>query len=117
MGFWTFVTIMVLVGLAKSVMKHRQQMAEVGHMRREDGELGQLRVQLKLGAQQKGDARLLAEIEQLRKEFASLRDTATQYDLSFDTALQRVEGRLGSIESRVGALERGENLSTGNRAS
>lgn len=73
--------------------------------------------QMKLDAQQKGDARLLAEIEQLRKEFASLRDTATQYDLSFDTALQRVEGRLGSIESRVGALEQGENLSAGNRAS
>ncbi|MCC6728056.1 MAG: hypothetical protein IT208_01830 [Chthonomonadales bacterium] len=107
MGFWTFVTIMVLVGLAKSVMKHRQQMAEVGHMRREDGELGQLRVQLKLGAQQKGDARLLAEIEQLRKEFASLRDTATQYDLSFDTALQGIASRVARLEQRVDRAEVG----------
>jgi hypothetical protein len=45
-------------------------------------------------------------IEALRAEFAALRDTTTQYDVSFDTALHRIEGRLGQMEQRVNRVER-----------
>ena len=41
----------------------------------------------------------LAAVNALRKEVADLRDTATRYDVSFDTALQRIEGRVGFLES------------------
>lgn len=89
MGFWTFVTIMVLVGLAKSVMKHRQQMAEMGRLRREDG------------------GSLAGELGQLRVELAELRDTATSYDLSFDTALQGIASRVARLEQRMDRAEVG----------
>lgn len=46
-----------------------------------------------------------AAIESLREEVKSLRDTATAYDVSFDTALQRLESRIGSVEQRVARLE------------
>lgn len=47
-----------------------------------------------------------AALEALRQEIAELRDTTTQYDLSFDTALQRLEGRLAGVEQRLGQVER-----------
>ncbi len=43
-----------------------------------------------------------AAIEALREEFKALRDTTTQYDVSFDTALRRLESRVGHLEQRVG---------------
>lgn len=52
------------------------------------------------------DANTLEAIEALREEFAALRDTTTQYDVSFDTALHRIEGRLGQMEQRVNRIER-----------
>jgi exonuclease VII small subunit len=39
-----------------------------------------------------------ASVEALRQELRSLRDTTTQYDLSFDTALQRLERRVEQLE-------------------
>jgi len=68
--------------------------------------------QMKLSAQQHGDERILAQIAEVRKEIQALRDTSTQYDISFDTALQRVEMRLGSLEGRVGRLEQSTAVST-----
>ncbi|MDE2125718.1 MAG: hypothetical protein KGJ62_03935 [Armatimonadetes bacterium] len=46
-----------------------------------------------------------AQIEELRDELRALRDTTMQYDLSFDTSLQRLESRMQHLETRnrVGA--------------
>jgi hypothetical protein len=45
-------------------------------------------------------------LEGLRKEIAALRDTTTEYDVSFDTALHRIESRVAHMEQRVGQVER-----------
>ena len=45
-----------------------------------------------------GSAEVAQAIDSLRKEIADLRDTTTKYDLSFDSALQRLEGRVGRLE-------------------
>jgi len=44
-------------------------------------------------------------IEQVKRQVAELRDTTTRYDLSFDSALQRIESRVGQLEARVVASE------------
>lgn len=36
---------------------------------------------------------------------AELRDTTTQYDVSFDTAHQRIDSRINGMEARLRALE------------
>ncbi len=43
--------------------------------------------------------------EQIRLELAQVRETSTQYALSFEDALQRIERRLDSLEQRVSAVE------------
>lgn len=62
-------------------------------------ELAQLR------SQQQGGEGLQREVHALRDELAMMRqqlhelkDTTTQYDLSFDTALQRIDRRVTTIE-------------------
>lgn len=45
-------------------------------------------------------AALRQELAALREEVSALRDTSTQYDLSFDTALQRVEQRISRVEQK-----------------
>lgn len=40
-------------------------------------------------------------IEELRREMLALKDTTTQYDMSFDVALQRLESRVGHLEQRT----------------
>jgi hypothetical protein len=50
-----------------------------------------------------------AEMEAMRQEIRSLRDTTMQYDLSFDTALQRLEQRVEGIERR--SISSGETSS------
>jgi hypothetical protein len=59
-----------------------------------------VRVELAKSESQRGVNReTLAAVESLRKEVEQLRDTTTRYDLSFDTALQRLEARMGHLES------------------
>lgn len=41
------------------------------------------------------------ELEALRQEVRALRETSMQYDLSFDTALQRMEQRVETLERRT----------------
>jgi hypothetical protein len=41
-----------------------------------------------------------SEIEALRRQIAELRDTTTNFDLSFDTALQRIEQRVTHLEQK-----------------
>lgn len=55
---------------------------------------------LELAAREKMKTEIFAEIAELRQELQSLRDTTTQYDLSFDTALQRLERRVEVLEQR-----------------
>jgi len=58
-------------------------------------------LELKLNAGNRGDETLRLTVEQLRNEVRTLRDTSTQYDVSFDTALQRLERRVNSLENHA----------------
>jgi hypothetical protein len=58
-------------------------------------------MELKMRMTQGDDASVRAAIEALRAEVKSLRDTTMQYDISFDSALQRVESRVDRMERRV----------------
>ncbi len=70
--------------------------------------LNRSRVEMaQLRAQQQGTANvgqevvaLRQEVAQLRQQLSELRDTSTQYDLSFDTALQRMERRVEHVEQQ-----------------
>ena len=68
--------------------------------------MNRTRIELaQLKAQQQGSggqevALLRQELAALREEVHSLRDTSTQYDLSFDTALQRMEQRVAHVEQQ-----------------
>lgn len=72
-------------------------------------------MELKLKLSGAGDNNLRAEIDALRQEMRALRDTTMQYDLSFDTALQRVEGRVESVESRVRTVESSQLAQVGSQ--
>ena len=61
-------------------------------------------LRLKGGKQKATDAtttRMEQEIAGLKQEVAELRDTATRYDLSFDTALQRIDRRVDHLEGVI----------------
>lgn len=47
-----------------------------------------------------------AAIEGIRKDVSALRDTTTEYDVSFDTALRRIESQVGHLEQRMQRVER-----------
>ena len=66
-------------------------------------------LELKLKLSSMGDNGLRSELEALRQEVRSLRDTSMQYDLSFDTALQRMEQRVERIEGRSGVTIQAED--------
>jgi len=65
-----------------------------------------------LRAKLKGSEGLVSQIARLKEELEQLRETTTRYDLSFDTALQRLESRIESLErqntSRNAAAQVGE---------
>ena len=46
-------------------------------------------------------ANLHKELEALRAEITSLRDTTTEYDMTNDHIVQRIEERLGHVETRL----------------
>ena len=46
-----------------------------------------------------------SEIGQMREELRQLKETALSYDLSFDTALQRMEQRVVGVERSVQAIQ------------
>ena len=60
-------------------------------------------MRLKAGVQ--GSSNLLSELQDLKNQLAEMRDTTTRYDVSFDSALQRIESRVGNIENRVTTVE------------
>ena len=64
-------------------------------------EMAQLRAQQQVGNTNGSEIReLREEIRHLREEVKSLQDTTTQYDISFDSALQRMERRVETIEQK-----------------
>jgi hypothetical protein len=65
-------------------------------------------LELQLRLRNQADAGVQASVEALRQEVRALRETSTQYDLSFDAALQRMESRMENVERRVQAVEAGK---------
>jgi hypothetical protein len=45
-----------------------------------------------------GNAQVADALDSIRREIGELRDTTTRYDLSFDSALQRLESRVAHLE-------------------
>ncbi len=66
-----------------------------------------MEIQLRLKNQ--GSEGVKTAVEELRQEMRQLRETTMQYDLSFDTALQRMEQRMDSLERRVNQVESAPN--------
>src|SRR5579871_347263 len=64
-------------------------------------------LEMQMRLRNEGDAGVRASVEALREEVRALRDTTTQYDLSFDTALQRMERRVEGLERRVNEKDTG----------
>jgi hypothetical protein len=62
-------------------------------------------VEMKMRMGEPVDRNVLQALGEVKEQLAELRDTTTRYDLSFDTALQRLEGRMNSLEQRVHQIE------------
>ena len=59
-----------------------------------------------------GNSDLIA-MGELKREMAELRDMTTRYDLSFDSALQRLESRVNNLEQcRVDAADQSNLLTS-----
>ncbi len=60
-----------------------------------------------------------AEFASVRAEIKALRDTATQYDISFDTSLQQAERRIAALERQANRPQieqpTGQNVYLGGR--
>ena len=64
--------------------------------------------QMELEARGRQAGEVTAQIDELRDELRALRDTTMQYDLSFDTSLQRLESRMQHLETRTGVASQTE---------
>ena len=78
-------------GMVKSV---------VANMNKTRIALAKIKAQQNNGVSAPEIAALRQEVTALRQEIHALRDTSTQYDMSFDTALQRVEQRISRVEQK-----------------
>ena len=59
------------------------------------------RMALRLKAEKGQNGDLVKQLEALQAEIAALRDTTTQYDLTNDRIVQRLDERLGRLETRI----------------
>lgn len=59
------------------------------------------RMELRLKAQKGQNGDVSRQLEAMRAEIAALRDTTTQYDMTNDQIVQRLEERLSRIETRT----------------
>jgi hypothetical protein len=62
-------------------------------------------MELQLRLKGEGDVSVRGELSALREEVRALRDTSMQYDLSFDTALQKMEQRMIALERKSNQQE------------
>lgn len=94
MGFFECVVAVTFFGVSGGVImefiKHRSRIAQL---------------KLEARGQVAGAAAVEAVRQELRTEMQALRDTATQYDLSFDSALQRMERRIEGMERKIQEIE------------
>lgn len=84
----SIVFIAVTGGVASEWIKYRTKLA-----------------QMRWKGNREAESVLQTSLQALREEIRALRDTTTQYDLSFDMALQRLEGRVERLEIRANAAE------------
>jgi hypothetical protein len=59
------------------------------------------------------DNALRAEMAEVKQKLTELRDVTTQYDMSFDSALHRVESRLANVEQRLQSAEETNTIQVG----
>ncbi len=59
------------------------------------------RMEMRLQAQQGRDEDVTRQLEALRAEVAGLRDTSTQFDMSLEHSVERLEERVGRIETKT----------------
>ena len=61
-------------------------------------------LELKLAHNNSLDNNMAAELRSIKDQLVDLRDTTTRFDMSFDAALQRLETRLTSVETRTSSM-------------
>lgn len=95
---------MDIVGLTAVVMVFGIPITAIitGHLK----SMAQLRIEAAAKVAGSQSAHVDSEIAALRDEVARLRDTTTQYDIAFDTALQRLDSRVGHLEAQVSTSPR-----------
>ena len=59
------------------------------------------RMEMRLNAQQGKNEDVTHQIDGLRAEVAGLRDTSTQFDMSLEHSVERLEERVGRIETKA----------------
>ena len=59
------------------------------------------RLELRLQAQQGKNEDVTRQLEAMRAEIAGLRDTSTQFDMSLEHTVERLEERVGRVETKV----------------
>ena len=58
------------------------------------------RLALRLQSQQGTNEEVTSQLKALRAEIAGLRDTSTQFDMSLEHSVQRLEERMGRVEAK-----------------
>jgi hypothetical protein len=61
------------------------------------------RMEMRLRAQQGQNEDVTRQLDALRAEVAALRDTSTQFDMSLEHNVERLEERVGRVETKVAA--------------
>lgn len=86
-----------LIGLLafRSFLKHQQQMLE-----------------RKLAAHSEASSQVQAQLAAVRRELAELRDTATQFEMSIQGAVEQLQGRMERVEGRAGFMKAAEPSAT-----
>jgi hypothetical protein len=59
------------------------------------------RLEIRMNAQQGQSEQVAQQLQALRAEVATLRDTSHQFDVSFDEAITRLEQRVGRVETKT----------------
>ncbi len=75
--------------VVQAILRHKQRMRELDR-----------------GLSPASDSNLRLEVETLRQELRRLRDTTSQYDVSFDTALQNMERKYETLDRKLESNQR-----------